>query len=117
MHTYSFDIPNQHRLCHFDPRSHQKSPEVTGGQKEVKFDKCTRPNFWHAYPCDIIERSEVLFAERNEVMYAERSEVMFAERSEVMFEKVGSRFATNIYIYIYTSSKSASGRLSSLCSS
>ena len=37
LYTYSYYIPDQYVIWNFDPESHKRSLEVTGGQKEVKF--------------------------------------------------------------------------------
>ena len=45
---FSYDIPGLLGLWHFNSRRHQRSLEVTGGQKEVTFGKCPKePNCWH----------------------------------------------------------------------
>ena len=47
-HSYSHYIPDQFCLWNFDLRSHERSPEFTGGQKEVKIEIFTQGlNFWH----------------------------------------------------------------------
>ena len=47
-------------LTHMTSRSHQRSLEVTGGHKEVKFGKCTQGlNFWHSYPYYIPDQNRL----------------------------------------------------------
>ena len=51
LHAYSYDILDQHMIWCFDHKSHLRSPEVTEGQKEVKFEKYTQgPHLWHFDP-------------------------------------------------------------------
>ena len=41
-HAFSYDILDQHKLWYFDLKSHKRTPEVTGGQREVQIEKYTQ---------------------------------------------------------------------------
>ena len=53
-HQRSLEVTRGHRLWYVDPKIYRRSTEVTGGQNEVKIEISTQgPNFWLVYLCNI----------------------------------------------------------------
>ena len=58
--TYPYDILDLHRLYHCEPKTDNRSTEVTGGQNEVKFEKCTLgSNLLQTYSYDIPDQHKL----------------------------------------------------------